>query len=312
MQGMLSTRPFECPLTLLEQARRYPAVKTSIANAGAAIALESARQATEEGLIEPILVGDKNDIARNADEIAWDIGSFEIHHAPDEDTAALQAAKLAGNGHAHALMKGHIHTDTFMMAILNRASGLRRGRRLTHVFHMTIPGHKKALLITDAAVNIAPDLESKFEAIRNAVGLAQSLGIAEPRVAILSGTEEATDRMPSSMDAAALTVRATEQLGGALVHGPLAFDNAISPEAAQIKGITHPVAGNADILLVPNIETGNALFKMMVYFMSACAAGIVLGAKVPAILTSRADPPEARLASAAIAAILAGAEKETN
>ena len=302
---MLSSRPFECPPALLAMAREKPAVVTAVANAGSALALESARLAAEAGLIVPLLVGNETAIARAADEIAWDIGDLEILHAGDEDQAALKAAKLAGDGAAGALMKGHVHTDAFMMAILNRESGLRTGRRLTHVFHMTVPDSEKALLITDAAVNIAPDLETKFEAIRNAVALARALGVDEPRVAILSGSEEPTERMPSSMDAAALAERAATELEGALVHGPLAFDNAVSPEAARIKDIRHPVAGNADILLAPNIETGNALFKMMVYFMSACAAGIVLGAKVPAILTSRADPPEARLASAAIAAILA-------
>ena len=302
---MLSTRPFECPPALLERARRKPAVTTAVANAGATLALESAKQATESKLIRPILVGDQDDIVRTADEIAWDISDFEIVHANEEDEAAVKAAKLAGDGAAGALMKGHVHTDAFMMAILKRESGLRTGRRLTHVFHMTVPDTDRALLITDAAVNIAPDLETKFEAMRNAVALAHALGIEEPRVAILSGSEAPTERMPSSMDAATLTQRAAAELSGALVHGPLAFDNAVSPEAAAVKGITHPVAGHADILLAPNIETGNALFKMMVYFMSATAAGIVMGAKVPAILTSRADPPEARLASAAIAAILA-------
>lgn len=305
---MLSTRPYVCPPSLLERARRHPAVDTAVANAGAALALESAKQATEAGLIRPILVGDAEDIARTAEAIGWAIDEYETVHAPDEEQAAQKAAAIAGSGDAGALMKGHVHTDAFMMAILNRESGLRTGRRLTHVFHMTVPDTERALLITDAAVNIAPDLETKFEAIRNAVGLAWALGVDGPRVAILSGTEEATERMPSSMDAASLTERAAAELDEALVHGPLAFDNAVSPEAAQVKGIDHPVAGNADILLVPNIETGNALFKMMVYFMSACAAGIVLGAKVPAILTSRADPPEARLASAAIASILANAE----
>lgn len=305
---MLSSRPFECPPALLERARRKPAVTTAVANAGATLALESARQATESKLIVPILVGHQDKIAQIADEISWDIGDFEIIHAGNENEASLAAAKLAGDGAAGALMKGHVHTDAFMTAILDRKSGLRTGRRLTHVFHMTVPDHEKALLITDAAVNIAPDLETKFEAMRNAIALARALGIEEPRVAILSGSEEPTERMPSSMDAAILTERAAAEFGDALVHGPLAFDNAVSPDAAAVKGITHPVAGHADILLAPNIETGNALFKMMVYFMSACAAGIVLGAKVPAILTSRADPPEARLASAAIAAILA----ETN
>ncbi len=304
---MLSTRPFECPPTLLEKARQKPAVVTSVANAGSALALESARLATDAGLIDPILIGAKDDIAEIADDIEWDIGGLQVVDAEDEGDAAAKAAKLAGDGEAGALMKGHVHTDVFMSAILDRASGLRTGQRLTHVFNMTVPGNDKTLLITDAAVNIAPDLETKFEAMRNAVALAQALGIDQPRVAILSGSEEPSERMPSSVDAAVLAERAVLGLPEALVHGPLAFDNAVSPEAARVKGIDHPVAGNADILLVPNIETGNALFKMMVYFMSACAAGIVMGAKVPAILTSRADPPEARLASAAIAAILADA-----
>ncbi len=305
---MLSTLPFECPPALLERATKKPAVVTAVANAGTELALESAKLAADAGLIMPILVGKKDDIAATAGAIGWDIDGLRIVDAADEADAAAKAARLAGGGEAGALMKGHVHTDQFLTAILDRSSGLRTGRRLTHVFHMTVPESEKMLLITDAAVNIAPDLETKFEAIRNAVTLAQALGTAEPRVAILSGSEEPSERMPSSVDAATLAARAASELTGALVHGPLAFDNAVSVEAARIKGIDHPVAGNADILLAPNIETGNALFKMMVYFMSACAAGIVMGAKVTAILTSRADPPEARLAAAAIAAILADAD----
>lgn len=304
---MLSTLPFECPPALLKRAAAKPAVVTAVANAGTELALESARLATEADLIVPLLVGNRDDIEAAAAAIGWDIDNFQIVDADDETDAAKKAARLAGAGEAGALMKGHVHTDAFMMAILDREAGLRTDQRLTHVFHMTVPENDTTLLITDAAVNIAPNLETKFAAIRNAVTLAHALGTAVPRVAILSGTEEATDRMPSSIDAVALTERAADTLSDALVYGPLAFDNAVSVEAAQIKGIDHPVAGNADILLVPNIETGNALFKMMVYFMSACAAGIVMGAKVPAILTSRADPPEARLAAAAIAAILADA-----
>lgn len=305
---MLSTRPFQCPPALLEKARAKPAVVTAVANAGTALALESARQASEEGLIVPILVGDPDAIRAAADAIEWDIGDLQLVAAEDEEEAARLAARIAGAGDARALMKGHVHTDCFVLAILDRKAGLRTGRRLTHAFHMTVPDHDKPLLITDAAVNVAPDLETKFEAMRNAVRLARALGTELPRVAILSGSEEPSESMPSSLEAADLAERASRELTGALVHGPLAFDLAVSPEAARIKGIDHPVAGNADILVAPNIETGNALFKMMVYFMSACAAGIVLGAKVPAILTSRADPPEARLASAAIAAILADAD----
>lgn len=255
--------------------------------------------------MEPVLVGDRTAITAAAERIDWDIGGFEIVDAADEATAGMAAAKLCGDGAADALMKGHIHTDAFVRGILSRDSGLRTGRRLTHVFHMTVPDDDKVLLITDAAINVAPDIETRLQAAANAVDLAIALGIESPKVAVLSASEEATEAMPSTLDAAEITARAVSAIPNASVYGPLAFDNAVSPEAAAIKGIDHPVAGHADILLVPTIETGNALFKIMVYFMSACAAGIVMGANVPAILTSRADPPEARLAAAAIAAILA-------
>jgi len=302
---MLSRRPFQCPPALLERAQSAPPVRTAIANAGADLPLESTRLAVDAGLMEPVLVGDRDAIAAAADRIEWDIGGFEIADAADETSAGMTAAKLCGDGAADALMKGHIHTDTFVRGILSRDSGLRTGRRLTHVFHMTVPEDDTALLITDAAINVAPDIETRLQAAANAVDLAIALGIDEPKVAVLSASEEATEAMPSTLDAAEITARAVSAIPNASVFGPLAFDNAVSPEAAALKGIDHPVAGRADILLVPTIETGNALFKIMVYFMSACAAGIVMGAKVPAILTSRADPPEARLASAAIASILA-------
>ncbi len=302
---MLSRRPFQCPPALLARARSAQPVRTAIANAGADLPLESTRLAVDSGLMEPVLVGDRDAIAAAADRIGWDIGDFEIVEASDEASAGMTAAKLCGDGAADALMKGHIHTDAFVRGILSRESGLRTGRRLTHVFHMTVPDDDKALLITDAAINVAPDIETRLQAAANAVDLAIALGIETPKVAVLSASEEATETMPSTLDAAEITARAVSEIPNASVFGPLAFDNAVSPEAAALKGIDHPVAGHADILLVPTIETGNALFKMMVYFMSACAAGIVMGAKVPAILTSRADPPEARLASAAIASILA-------
>lgn len=302
---MLSSRPFQCPPALLARAQSAPPVRTAIAGAGADLPLESARLAVDAGVMEPILVGDRNAITAAAERIGWDIGGFEIVDAADEPAAGMAAAKLCGDGAADALMKGHIHTDAFVRGILSRNSGLRTGRRLTHVFHMTVPGDDKALLITDAAINVAPDIETRLQAAANAVDLAIALGIDAPKVAVLSASEEATESMPSTLDAAEITARAVSAIPNASVYGPLAFDNAVSPEAAALKGIDHPVAGHADILLVPTIETGNALFKIMVYFMSACAAGIVMGAKVPAILTSRADPPEARLAAAAIAAILA-------
>jgi phosphate acetyltransferase len=302
---MLSSRPFQCPSALLARAQSAPPVRTAIASAGAGLPLESARLAVEAGVMEPLLVGDRDAITAAAERIDWDIDGFEIVDAADEATAGMAAAKLCGDGAADALMKGHIHTDAFVRGILSRDSGLRTGRRLTHVFHMTVPDDDKALLITDAAINVAPDIETRLQAAANAVDLAIALGIESPKVAVLSASEEATETMPSTLDAAEITARAVSAIPNASVYGPLAFDNAVSPEAAALKGIDHPVAGHADILLVPTIETGNALFKIMVYFMSACAAGIVMGAKVPAILTSRADPPEARLAAAAIASILA-------
>jgi phosphate acetyltransferase len=301
---MLSDRPYECPAALLELARVLPPVATAVASAGAVLPLESARLAQEANLIEPLLVGDPHAIAEAAEAIGWNIAGLRIVAAEDDATAAAAAA-LCREGEAGALMKGQLHTDAFMLGILRRESGLRTTRRLTHVFHMTVPGSGRTLLITDAAVNVAPDVNTRVQALKNAVDLARALGMDRPRVAVLSATEDVTDKMPSSVEAAQIAERARREVPDALIHGPLAFDIALSPNAAAIKGIDDPVAGNADILVVPNIETGNALFKMMVYFMSACAAGIVLGAKVPAILTSRADPPEARLASAAIAAILA-------
>ncbi|MDH3704191.1 MAG: bifunctional enoyl-CoA hydratase/phosphate acetyltransferase [Alphaproteobacteria bacterium] len=302
---MLSQRPFECPSALLARAKALPPVATAIANAGAALPMESARMACEAEIIEPLLVGDTNAIAAEAERMGWNISGLRIVPAASESEAADAAAALCRDGAARVLMKGHLHTDAFMLGMLKRDSGLRTGRRLTHVFHMTVPGDDTVLLITDAAINVSPDITTRIQAAQSAVDLAHALGIDRPKVAVLSATEEVTPKMPSSLEAAEIADRAREGLRGADIHGPLALDLAVSPDAAAVKGIDNPVAGNADILLVPNIETGNALFKMMVYFMSACAAGIVLGAKVPAILTSRADPPEARLAAAAIASILA-------
>lgn len=304
---VLSQKPYQCPPWLLEMAAARPAVRTAVAAAAAPLPIVSAMAAAEQGLIEPVLVGDAASIRRIAEEVDWPLEAAEIVDVENPEKAAERAAEIAGAGEAGALMKGHIHTDAFMKAVLRRESGLCTDRRLTHIFHMSVPDRERTLLISDAAINVKPEPETMMHIIRNAVALAHALGNEEPRVALLSATEDAIDSMPSSVVAAALAERAKTEVPGALVHGPLAFDNAVSPEAAEIKNIDHPVAGNADILIVPDIETGNALFKMMVYFMSACAAGIVAGAKVPIVLTSRADPTEARLAAAAIAAIVADA-----
>ncbi|HEX9702248.1 MAG TPA: bifunctional enoyl-CoA hydratase/phosphate acetyltransferase [Rhodospirillales bacterium] len=309
---MLSRTPFEVPAKLAELSRKAPLRRMAIAGAGHPVPLESARQAAQAGLIEPVLIGGARDIAAHADEMGWDISGFEIIDKKSEAEACAEAARLAARGAAATLMKGHVHTDTLMRAVLDRDAGLRTDRRVSHVFHMTVPGSDKVLLISDGAVNVAPDARTMMDIVRNAVDVGHALGIAEPKVAMLSGAETENPSMPSSLLAAEIVRWAKAgKLGGAVVDGPFAFDNAISPEAARLKGIGGAVAGQADILAVPNIETGNALFKMMVHFMSGLAAGVVVGAKVPVVLTSRADPPEARLAAAMLAAVVADAKRRT-
>jgi len=303
---MLSSAPFELPAYLLDRAKGIARVRMAVAGADHPLALESARQGADSGLIEPVLVGDREAINDAAKTIGWDISAFDIVNAGGEDKAPAAAVALAKSGDVTTLMKGHVHTDSLMKAVVNRDHGLRTGRRLSHIFHMTVPDSDRVLLITDGAVNVAPDTATKIDIINNAVVMAHALGNAAPHVAMLSGTESVLNAMPSSVDAAEVVKRANNgEVRGAVVDGPFAFDNALSPEAAQLKGIDSPVAGNADILVVPNIETGNGLFKMMVYFMSGLAAGVVMGARVPIVLTSRADPPEARFAATAIAAIVA-------
>ena len=303
---MLSTAPIECPQFLLDKAKQLAAIPTAVVNAGATLALQSCRLAAEEGLIEPVLVGDPARIKVVAKEIAWDISAIRLVAADSEVSAAEIAVALARGGEVGSLMKGDIHTDDLLRAVLNEHTGLRTGTRLSHVFHMTVPGSDKAICITDAVINVAPSVAIKLDIARNATALLNALGNQQPNIAVLSATEVATDAMPSSIEAASVTREAESgAVPGAVVYGPLAFDNAVSIEAAKLKGVTSPVAGNADVLLVPNIETGNALFKQMVYYMSAAAAGVVLGAKVPIILTSRADPAAARLAGTALASIYA-------
>jgi len=302
---MLSTTPIECPTGLLATAKPLPRTATAIVNAGKALPLQSCRLATEEGLIEPILVGNRTSIETAAKEIDWDITPFRLVEADGEVPAAETSVALARSGEVTSLMKGDVHTDQLLRAVLNKETGLRDGKRLSHVFHMTLPGSDKALCITDAVINVLPDVKTKLHIARNAVQLMHSIGYAQPKIAVLSATEVANEGMPSSMEAAEVAKIANDEIGNADIEGPFAFDNAMSPTAAKLKGVTGAVAGQADVLLVPNIETGNALFKQMVYFMSAAAAGVVLGAKVPIILTSRADPAAARLAGTALASIYA-------
>ncbi|NQV98274.1 MAG: bifunctional enoyl-CoA hydratase/phosphate acetyltransferase [Rhodospirillales bacterium] len=303
---MLSEKPYEVPPYLLRKCKGKPPVRTAVAGADHPVAMESARQAVSLGLIEPVFVGDQSSVLALAASMGWDISGYRIVHAPGDAKAPAAAVALARGHEVAALMKGQVHTDALMAAVVNRASGLRTSRRLSHIFHMTVPGRERVLMITDGAVNIHPHTDAKLHITQNAVDLAHALGNTNPKVALLSGTESLIDAMPSSTDAAEVVRRANNgEVTGATIDGPFAFDNAISPAAARLKGVDSPVAGYADILVVPNIETGNGLFKMMAYFMSATAAGIVMGAQVPIMLTSRADPPEARVASAALAAIVA-------
>ena len=306
---MLSRSPFVCPPNLLCSARSGRPVPTALVGAAGRLALESARHAVDASLIDPTLVGERNVIKAMASAIGWNIADVRIVDTGDEATAAEAAVALARGGEVAALMKGHIHTDVLMRAVFNRKLGLRTGRRISHAFHMSRPERDGAIVITDAAVNVAPDVGGRIDIANNAVGLLHALGESEPKVAVLSATELPLHTMPTSLEATEIVRRAAQgEIADAVVDGPLALDSAISPEAAEIKNIDSPVAGCADILLVPNIETGNALFKAMVYYMSATAAGLVLGAKVPITLTSRADPPEARLAATALAAIIASAQ----
>jgi phosphate acetyltransferase len=302
---MLGGEIVECPQSLLAAARGSRPVRTAIVNAVNAVAMESARDATQASVIEPVLVGNLDQIRRAADQIGWDIGIYQVIEAEGEDAAALASAFAAGQGVVDALMKGHLHTDSFMKAVLNKEAGLRMGQPLAHIAHLTLPGRAGSIILSDGALNPAPDFEQKKAIIKYTVALAQALGNARPKVALLSATEVVSPKIPSTGESVELTKWAKEGVPDADVDGPLAFDLAVSKEAVEIKGIKgSPVAGEADILVVPEIVCGNALMKMMIRYMGACLGGVVVGAKVPIILTSRADPPAARLASAALAAAL--------
>jgi phosphotransacetylase len=307
---MLSKAPFEIPPYLIARAKDVPKCAMAVAGADHSVALESIRRAAEADLVAPVLVGDPAAIRRIARDLGWDVSGARIVPAKDESHAAETAAALARGGEVATIMKGHVHTDALMRAVLRREAGLRTERRISHIFHMTVPGSDRVLCITDGAVNVAPTVDDKMHIVQNAIDMMRALGTPSPKVAVLSGAETVNPSMPSSVDAAEIVRRANNgEISGGLVDGPFGFDNAVSPEAARIKDIDSPVAGRADILLVPNLESGNFLFKQMVYFMSAVAAGVVMGAKVPIVLTSRADPPEARFAAATIAAIVAAQPK---
>jgi phosphotransacetylase len=274
-------------------------------------ALAGALEASENRLIEPILVGPAGTIRQIAATARIDLGATQIVDVPDSETAAARAVELIREGRAELLMKGSLHSDELLSAVVAREKGLRTGRRISHVFIMDIPTYHKVLIITDAAINIAPGLEDKVDICQNAIDLARHLGVDKPKVAILAAVETIHSKMPSTIDAAALCKMADRrQITGAILDGPLAFDNAINKKAAEIKGIESAVAGDPDILLVPDLEAGNMLAKQLTFLANADSAGLVVGARVPIILTSRADSVRARIASCAVAKLLAHAVRQ--
>lgn len=308
MQDVPADLAYLCPPALLLRARAMGRVVVAVAAANAAHVLESVGWARHFGLIEPILVGDRDWIARHLAAFDPSLADVRIVAASDDEDAARQAVSLVHDGEAKLLMKGHLHTDVLMRAVLQPQGGLRTGRRLSHVFAMIWPGAAGYLLITDAALNVAPNPATMLHIVRHAVQVAKVLNIAQPRIAMLSATEERSLAMASSMAAGAFAdeFQAEAAALGCAITGPLALDVAISKHAAKVKGMQNDkVAGATDILVVPNIETGNGLFKMLVHLKQATAIGVVLGASVPIILNSRADPAEAKLASIALARLAA-------
>jgi len=295
---------------LVERAQKHDPLKVAVAHPCDQVSLESVAEAAKLKLIAPILVGPEQRIREVAAKHGIDLSGFEIVDAKYSQDSAEKAVELVREGRAEALMKGSLHTDELMGAVVKRDTGLRTSRRISHCFVMDVPDHDQPLIITDAAVNIAPDLKCKVDITQNAIDLARALGQKEVRVAILSAMESVNPDVPSTLEAAALCKMADRgQITGALLDGPLALDNAISPEAAAIKKISSPVAGRASVLVVPDLEAGNMLAKSLSFLADADAAGIVLGAKVPIILTSRADEETARLASCAVAQLVAAARR---
>ena len=300
---MLSNKKIVCPNNLIDRAKKIGLVNAVIVNAGEILPMESTHKAVQNNLINPIFVGNETEIKKHAQKLNWDISKYEIIDEKDENSTASMAAKLAGEGKVKIIVKGHIHTEVLIKAILKRRLNLIGKKRLSHVWHMTLDADDKPFIITDGVLNVLPKLEVKMHILRNAVNFANKIGIARPKVSVLSATEEILKSVPSSIEAQTITKRAKEENINADIFGPLAFDNSVSKKAAEIKKIKNEVAGSANILLVPNVETGNALVKMMIYFMGACAAGVVIGGKTPVVITSRADESEARLASIAAAIV---------
>jgi phosphotransacetylase len=302
----MTTAPGEKYERLIAALRGVPPTPTAVAHPCDASSLGGAVEAARAGLITPLLVGPLARIRAVAAQNGLDLSPFESVDAAHSHDSAEKAVALVREGRAEMLMKGSLHTDELLAEVVKRDTGLRTGRRLSHCFLMDVPGRTKALIITDAAINIFPTLEEKVDIVQNAIDLAHALGMEEPRVAILSAMETVNPKLASTLEAAALCKMLERgQIKGGLLDGPLALDNAIDPEAARIKGIGGKVAGHADILVVPDLEAGNMLAKSLTFLAGADAAGVVLGARVPIMLTSRADSVRTRLASAAVAALVA-------
>src|SRR6201993_1829379 len=305
------TRSNERYERLLHAAQSLPPVTTAVAHPCDEVSLKGAVEAARLGLIAPILVGLPARIREAAQQAEADISGFPLEASAHSHDSAEKAVALVREGKAEALMKGSLHTDELMGAVVAREGGIRTARRISHCFVMDVPGHKDPLIVTDAAVNIAPDLADKVDIVQNAIDLGHALLFAEVRVAILSAMETVNPKVPSTIEAAALCKMADRgQITGGVLDGPLARDNAISEEAAAIKHIVSPVAGRANVLVVPDLEAGNMLAKSLSFLARAAAAGIVLGARVPIVLTSRADTVITRLASCAVASLVAGAGRK--
>ena len=300
---MLSDKEIVCPNNLLDVAHQKKGISAGIVNAGKAITMMSVMDAVNENLIVPIFIGDKEEIEKCAEDLNFDISEFKIVDEKIENNTAVIATELACQGKIKIIVKGHIHTDVLMKEVIKKKYNLIGKTRLSHIWHMTLDKDDKPLIITDGALNVAPNVKTKIHILKNVINFCKRIGNNRPKVSVLSATEEVLDSVQSSLDAKDITDIAKEDNLDADVFGPLAFDNSISKKSAEIKGIKNIVAGDADVLLVPSVETGNALVKIMVYFMGACAAGVVVGGKVPVVITSRSDVATARLASIAAAVV---------
>jgi phosphate acetyltransferase len=300
---MLSDKEIICPNNLLNVASQKKGIVAGIVNAGNYLAMVSVMDAVNENLIKPIFIGNKDEINKCAEKLKFDISEFEVLHEPDENSTAKVAASLASEKKIQIIVKGHIHTDVLMKEVLKRKYDLLGKTRLSHIWHMTVDKESNPIIITDGALNVLPNVKTKMSILKNVINFCHRIGIEKPKVSVMSATEEVLDSVPSSKEASEITKLAKKEGLNADVFGPLAFDNSISKKSASIKGIENKVSGSADVLLVPSVETGNALVKMMVYFMGACAAGVVVGGKVPIVITSRSDEAPARMASIAAAVV---------